>query len=58
MAVERWLFMYYRGELDDGGAKKVAYVGGWTKCIVLKEDMGLEKVRRKVSEITDNDLTV
>ncbi|KAJ8452483.1 hypothetical protein Cgig2_000072 [Carnegiea gigantea] len=45
-------------ELDDGGAGKVTFVGGWTKCIVLTEDMGLEKVGRKVSEITDNNLTV
>ncbi|KAJ8446148.1 hypothetical protein Cgig2_015919 [Carnegiea gigantea] len=33
-------------ELDDGGAEKVTYVGGWTKCIVLKEGVGLEEVRR------------
>ncbi|KAJ8426836.1 hypothetical protein Cgig2_025241 [Carnegiea gigantea] len=46
------------GELDDGGGRKVTHIGGWTKCIVLKEDMGLEDVQRKVSEITGNDLTV
>ncbi|KAJ8425093.1 hypothetical protein Cgig2_007815 [Carnegiea gigantea] len=46
------------GELDDAGGGKVTYIGGWTECIVLKEDMGLEKLRRKVSEITCNDLTV
>ncbi|KAJ8441431.1 LOW QUALITY PROTEIN: hypothetical protein Cgig2_023617 [Carnegiea gigantea] len=34
---------------NDGGGK-VTYVGGWTKCIVLKEDMGLEEVK----EITGN----
>ena len=46
------------GELDDVGGGKVTYVGGWTKCILLKEDMGLEEVRRKVSEITGIELTV
>jgi len=46
------------GELDDGGGGKVTYVGGWTKCIVLKEEIGLEDMRRKVSEITGSDLTV
>jgi len=44
--------------LDDSRGGKVRYVGGWTKCIVLKENMGLDEVRRKVSEITDNELTV
>ena len=38
--------------MDDGGGGKVMYVRVWTKCMVLKEDMGLEEVRRKVSEIT------
>ncbi|KAJ8442637.1 hypothetical protein Cgig2_003681 [Carnegiea gigantea] len=46
------------GELDNGGGGKVTYVEGWTKCMVLKEDMELEEVRRKVSEITSNELTV
>jgi len=32
--------------------------GGWTKCIVLKEGLGMDEVRRMVSEITGNDLTV
>lgn len=50
--------MCYGGELDDGGTGKVIYVGGWTKCIVLKEGMGLEEVQRKVSEISGNDLIV
>jgi len=44
-----------RVELDDSGGGKVTYVRGWTK---LKEDMGLEEVQRKVSEITGNELTV
>ncbi|KAJ8432834.1 LOW QUALITY PROTEIN: hypothetical protein Cgig2_008548 [Carnegiea gigantea] len=35
------------GELDDGGGGKVTHVWGWTKCIVLKDDMGLEDVQRK-----------
>ncbi|KAJ8437291.1 hypothetical protein Cgig2_006395 [Carnegiea gigantea] len=39
-------------------SKKVTYVGGWIKCIVLKEGIGMEEVRRMVSEITGNDLTV
>ncbi|KAJ8436174.1 hypothetical protein Cgig2_034202 [Carnegiea gigantea] len=38
----------------NGGGGKVTYVGGWMKCMVLKEDRGLEEVRRKVREITDN----
>jgi len=46
------------GELDDCGAGKVTCVGDWTKCIMLKEGMRLEEVRRKVSEITGSDLTV
>ena len=46
------------GELDDGGGGKVTYVGGWTKCMVLKKDMELEEVLRKVSEITSSELTV
>ncbi|KAJ8444421.1 hypothetical protein Cgig2_005943 [Carnegiea gigantea] len=46
------------GELDDGGAGKVTYVGGWTKYIVLKEGVGMEEVQRMVSEITGNDLIV
>jgi len=50
--------MCYGGELDDGGAEKITYVRGWTKCIVLKEGMGMEEMRRMVSEITGNDLTV
>ncbi|KAJ8435441.1 LOW QUALITY PROTEIN: hypothetical protein Cgig2_012562 [Carnegiea gigantea] len=54
----RELFTSYEGELDDGGGRKVTYIGGWMKCIVLKEDMGLEEMRRKMSEITINDLTV
>ncbi|KAJ8428094.1 LOW QUALITY PROTEIN: hypothetical protein Cgig2_013306 [Carnegiea gigantea] len=45
-------------ELDDGGGGKVMYVKGWMKCMLLKKDMGLEEVRRKVSEITGIDLTV
>ncbi|KAJ8430488.1 hypothetical protein Cgig2_004681 [Carnegiea gigantea] len=36
---------------------KVMYMGGWTNCIMLKEVIGLKEVRRKVSEITGNDLT-
>ncbi|KAJ8447987.1 hypothetical protein Cgig2_028863 [Carnegiea gigantea] len=46
------------GKLEDGGVGTVTYTGGWTKCIVLKEGMGLEEVRRKVSEITGNDFVV
>ncbi|KAJ8434217.1 hypothetical protein Cgig2_029741 [Carnegiea gigantea] len=38
----------------NGGGEKVTYVGGWMKCLVLKEDMGLEEVRREVREITGN----
>ena len=38
----------------NGRGGKVTYVGGWTKCMVLKEDMGLEEVRKKVKEITGN----
>ncbi|KAJ8434204.1 hypothetical protein Cgig2_004675 [Carnegiea gigantea] len=38
----------------NGGGGKVTYVGGWTKCMVLKEDMGLQEVRRKVKEIIGN----
>ncbi|KAJ8428044.1 hypothetical protein Cgig2_007621 [Carnegiea gigantea] len=38
---------FIEGELDDGGGGKVTYVGGWTKSIMLKEDMGLEDVQRK-----------
>ena len=55
---ERWLCMCHRGKLDDGGVGKVTHVGGWTKYIVLKEGVGLEQVRRMVSEITSNVLTV
>ncbi|KAJ8440895.1 hypothetical protein Cgig2_022751 [Carnegiea gigantea] len=55
---ERWLCMCYGGKLDDGGAGKVTHVGGWTKYIVLKESVGLEEVRRMVSEITNDILTV
>ncbi|KAJ8441438.1 hypothetical protein Cgig2_023624 [Carnegiea gigantea] len=47
-----------RRELDDGETGKVTYVGDWTKCIVLKEGVRLEEVRRMVSEITSNVLTV
>jgi len=43
-----------RDELDDGGDGKVICVGCWTKCIVLKDGLGLEEVRRMVSEITCN----
>ncbi|KAJ8437412.1 hypothetical protein Cgig2_008765 [Carnegiea gigantea] len=46
------------GCLDDGGVRKVTHVGGWTKYIVLKEGVGLEEVRRIVSEITSDVLTV
>ncbi|KAJ8441456.1 LOW QUALITY PROTEIN: hypothetical protein Cgig2_023642 [Carnegiea gigantea] len=54
----RELLMCYGGELDDGGGGKVTYVGGWTKCMVLKEDIVLEEMRRKVSEIIGNELTM
>ena len=50
--------MCYGCALDNGGARKVMYVGGWTKCIVLKEGLGSEEGRRKVSEIIGNDFTV
>ncbi|KAJ8423694.1 hypothetical protein Cgig2_003378 [Carnegiea gigantea] len=46
------------GELDDGGAEKVTYAAGLTKCIMLKEGIGMEEVRRMVIEITGNDLSV
>ncbi|KAJ8444412.1 hypothetical protein Cgig2_005934 [Carnegiea gigantea] len=58
VAEERWLCMCYGGKLDDGGARKVTYVGGWMKCIVLQEGVRLEEVRRMVSEITSDVLTV
>ncbi|KAJ8428802.1 hypothetical protein Cgig2_012252 [Carnegiea gigantea] len=38
----------------NGGGGKVTYVGGWMKCMVLKEDIGLKKVRSKVKGITGN----
>ena len=54
MGGERWLCMCYGGKLDDGGAGKVAHVGGWTKYIMLKEGVGLEEMRRMVSETTSD----
>ena len=48
--------MCYGGELDDGGAEKVTYVGDWTKCIILKKGLGMEEVQRMMSEIASNGL--
>ncbi|KAJ8429409.1 hypothetical protein Cgig2_025596 [Carnegiea gigantea] len=46
------------GELDNGGPGKITYAGGSMKCIMLKEGLEIEEVRRVVTEITGNNLTV
>jgi len=38
------LFMYYGGELENGGDGKVTYMGGSRKCIGLKEGTWMEEV--------------
>ena len=43
--------------MEDGGDRKVTCAGVSRKCMVVKEGMGMEKVRRIVTEITGNDLT-
>ncbi|KAJ8436492.1 hypothetical protein Cgig2_000477 [Carnegiea gigantea] len=51
------VYMLWGGELEDGGDRKVTYLGGSRKCIVLKEGAGIEEVRRMVTEISGNELS-
>ncbi|KAJ8437198.1 hypothetical protein Cgig2_007548 [Carnegiea gigantea] len=44
------------GKQQKGGYGKVTYVGRSRKCIVVKDVMGLEEMRRMVTEITGSDL--
>ena len=38
------VYVLWGSELDDGSSGKLTYVEGGTKCMVLKEDIGLEEV--------------
>jgi len=44
-------------ELEECGDRKVTYVGGPRKCIVMKEGTGVEEVQRMVMEIACSNLS-
>jgi len=39
-----------RGVLEDGGEGKIRHDGGSRKCMLEREEMGVEKLRRMVRE--------
>jgi len=51
------VFVLCGRELEECGDRKVTYVGGSRKCIVVKEETGVEEVRRMVMEITCSNLS-
>ncbi|KAJ8428708.1 hypothetical protein Cgig2_025699 [Carnegiea gigantea] len=51
------IYVLWGQELEEGGDRKVTYMGQSTKCIVLKEGMAMEEVPRLVIEIIRNDFS-
>ncbi|KAJ8438029.1 hypothetical protein Cgig2_030010 [Carnegiea gigantea] len=50
------VYVLWVGELEEDGDEKLIYVGGSTKCILLKEGMAMEEVLRLVTGIRGSDL--
>ena len=50
------VYVLWVGELEEDGDGKLTYVGGSTKCILLKEEMAMEEVLRLVMGIKGSEL--
>ncbi|KAJ8449263.1 hypothetical protein Cgig2_002395 [Carnegiea gigantea] len=50
------VYVLWVGKLEEDGDGKLTYVGGSTKCILLKEGMAMEEVLRQVTGIRGSDL--
>ncbi|KAJ8444749.1 hypothetical protein Cgig2_033757 [Carnegiea gigantea] len=50
------VYVLWGGELEENGDGKLTYVGGSTKCILLKEGMAMEEVLRLATGIRGSDL--